>query len=391
MRNKKFFAASIIFCVSIGVPNSLCTAQASEDKLSAPMILRLLGASDNQNGNDWHRRQEVERLLNDYKAEAPALLTNALDSTDPEVQKNASELLPRMSSSWEFVISDDSLATILGILKSSRVPAVKCNLVRTIGHVGPRNDKLQPILLDYVKNDSDASVRTAAADAIAGFLREEKPSSAGEAVKGMCNALKSDISPHVRRSIAQSMGNLPGPSDEVISALIHAMDDNYKQVRTSACSALARFGARSKAALPILLKMFEEEKDWPARQQTLNAMVQIEKKSPKVIEAMIVALDEPHLASTSMIYLQQLREDAVPAVSRLVKLLESDDNLHIRVQAANTLGSIGPAAKKALPALSKCSSTSDAALRSSIDIAIRKIGVTRPQVDVDNNSGGAVL
>lgn len=388
MRNKKLVTAAVFFSASLLLQNLALAAYGSEERLSMQMILRLLSGGDRS--NDWQKRQEAERLLNDHKSEATTLLTNALDSSDPDVQKNAAEILSRITSNWEFVVSDHSLATILGILKSSHSSIVKCHLVRTVGHIGPRNDKLQPLLLDIVKNDPDASVRSAGADAIASFMREEKPAAASEAVKTMCACLKSDISPHVRRSIAQAMGNLPGPSDEVIAALSNAMDDNYKQVRTTASSALARFGSRSKGAMPLLFKMFEEEKDWPARQQTLNAMVQIDKKNPKVLAAIILALDEQHLASTAMIYLQQLGGDAAPAVPRLIKILEADSNIHLRAQSATTLGAIGPAAQKALPALNKYASTDDANLRNSIDNAIRRIGVTRQQ-DIDNNTGGSVL
>lgn len=388
MRNKKSIPLAVFFSASLIAQSFAIAAYAGEDRLSMGTILRLLGGGDRS--NDWQRRQDAERLLNDHKAEATTLLTNALDNPDPEVQKNASELLSRLTSNWEFVVSEHSLATILGILKSSHSSVVKCNLVRTVGHIGPRNDKLQPLLLDILKNDPDASVRSASADAIATFMREEKPAAASDAVKSMCYCLKSDISPHVRRSIAQAMGNLPGPSDEVIDALSNAMNDNYKQVRTTASSALSRFGSRAKQAMPLLFKMFEEEKDWPARQQTLNAMVQIDKKNPKVIAAIILALDEQHLASTAMVYLQQLGGEAAPAVPRLIKILETDSNIHLRAQSANTLGSIGPAAQKALPALNKYASTDDVNLRNSIDNAIRRIGVTRQQ-DIDNNTGGSVL
>jgi len=388
MRSKKYIPAVVFFSASLVLQNFALTAAASEDRLSMQTILRYLSAGERN--TDWQRRQDLERLLNDHKSEATTLLTNALDSSDADVQRNASEILSRITSNWEFVVSDHSLATILGIMKSSRSSVVKCNLVRTIGHIGPRNDKLQPLLLDILKSDPDASVRTACADAIAGFMREEKPAAASEAVKTMCFCLKSDISPHVRRGIAQAMGNLPSPPDEVINALAAAMDDNYKQVRTAACSALSRFGARSKMVMPLLSKMFEEEKDWPSRQQTLSAMVQIDKKNPKVFSAIILAMDETHLASTAMCYLQQLGADASPAVPRLIKVLESNSDIHLRAQAANTLGAIGPAAQKALPALNKCAATEDANLKNSIDNAIRRIGVTR-QLDIDNNVGGSVL
>ncbi len=351
---------------------------------SLQAVLRSLGAQD------FQRRQEIERLLNERKSEAPAILTNALDSADPEVQKNASELLSRMSHNWEFVIPDRSLATIIVILKNSHVSQVKCNLVHVIGNVGPRNEQLQPVILDILRKDDDASVRSAAADALTNFSREEKPAQAQEAIKVMTYCLKNDISPHVRRSVAQAMGNLP-PSDAVITALVEAMDDNYKQVRTAAGMALSRFGVRAKLAIPKLLKVYSEEFDLHSRQQTLSALIQIDKKNAKVVEAMVVALDDPQLMHVALNYLQQLGGDAAPAVPRLMKILESENNINVRVQTANTLGAIGPKAQSVLPALNKLSETSDGMLKSSVDNAIRRISATQPRTDQDTFVGGAVL
>jgi len=370
MRKNRLIPAA--FCLTASAvmffPKSVIAAYGNDDhRFSLQAVLRSLSSSD------WQRRQEIERLLNEHKSEAPVILTNALDSADPEVQKNASEMLMRLSASWEFVIPDRCLATIVGILKSTDSSNLKSNLVRVIGNVGPRNDRLQLIILDCLKKDDDVSVRSAAADALSSFMREERASAADEAVKVMCFCLKNDISPHVRRAIAQAMGNLPTPSQDVLSALIAAMDDNYKQVRTAASSSLSRFGARAKSALPLIYKMYKDEGDLSSRQSTLSAMVQIDKKNPKVLDALIEALDEPNLMSFALSYLQQLGVDAAPAVPRLIKNLEAENNLNVRLQSVQALAAIGPKAQSALPILNKLSETSEGTLKSSVDNAIRRI------------------
>ncbi len=378
MRNKKFIPtavtvailASIVSSVSIGSQNAALAAYGNDDhRFSLQTVLRSLGA------HDWQRRQEVEKLLNEHKSEAPTILTNALDSADPEVQKNASEMLSRMSNNWEFVINDRALATIIAILKSSHSSQVRSNLVRVIGNIGPRNERLQPIILEMMKKDEDVSVRSAAADSLANFMREEKAAQAEEAVKVMCYCLKNDISPHVRRAVAHAMGNLPSPSELVMAALIEAMNDNYKQVRNAASSSISRFGIRAKAAVPHLLKMYDDEKEWGSRQQILSSLVQIDRKNPKVVEAVVSALDDPQLMHSALSYLQQLGVDAAPAVPRLIKILEPENNINVRVQSANTLGAIGPKAQSALPTLTKLSETADGNLKTSVDSAIRRISV----------------
>ncbi len=389
MRKGKFVSAvvPIAALTVLGLQNAAFAAYGNEDhRFSLQSVLRSLGAQD------WQRRQDIERLLNEHKSEAPTILTNALDSADPEVQKNASELLSRMSHNWEFVISDRSLATIIAILKNTHSSPVKCNLVRVIGNIGPRNEHLQPIILDIIKKDEDVAVRSAAADALANFMREEKATQAEEAMKIMCYCLKNDISPHVRRAVAQSLGNLQSPSSTVISALVVAMDDNYKQVRTTAGTSLSRFGPRAKPALPQLLKLYNDEKDWGTRQQTLSALIQIDKKNPKVVDALVEALDDQPLMHFALSYLQQLGVDAAPAVPRLIKILEPENNNNVRMQIANTLGAIGPKAQSALPTLNKLSETSDGSLKSSVDNAIRRITANgQRNTEPDTFAGGAVL
>jgi HEAT repeat protein len=91
-------------------------------------------------------------------------------------------------------------------------------------------------------------------------------------------------------------------------------------------------------------------------------------------------------------YLQQLGGDAAPAVPRLIKILEPDKDINVRVQTANTLGSIGPKAQLALPTLNKLSETSDGSLKISVDTAIRRINVNgQGPANSENFVGGSVL
>ena len=70
---------------------------------------------------------------------------------------------------------------------------------------------------------------------------------------------------------------------------------------------------------------------------------------------------------------EQLVRDAVPAFTKLLK----DKQELRRLEAANALGELGPAAAKALPTLKALSETDTPAVRDAAKTAMAKIGAGR--------------
>lgn len=348
-----------------------------EDRPSIQTLLKEL------NTQDWTRRNEIERLLNERKAEAAEALVDALDSSDPAVQANAAEYLDRLSSNWEFVVSDKGLATILGITKATRNEKMQSHLIGTLGHIGPRNDQIQETLIALISKSNAASVKNACANALSALIREEKAKSAEPAVKALANLLQSDPSPHVRSAAANALSQCHALPDVVVPALIKAVDDNYRQVRTSAAQALGQYGVRSRDAIPKLLELFKSETDTGIRQTCMYSLQAIGRGNPEVVKVVIDSLDDPQMESYALSYISSFGADAAPAVPKLLSIVESNQNLNTRINAARALAQIGPAAKSAMPSLEKLNeATKSTSINSYIQEAIRRISA------LDGQSGG---
>lgn len=373
---------TILFCAGVLLSAGLSCREASAAYGKDDHVMSLQTALRTLTPQDWARRQEVEKMLNENKAQAAIALTNALDSGDPQVQKNAADILVRMSGSQDFIIQDKALASMISILKASHNAEVKANLLRTLGHVGPRNERIQNTVLEYLSKDDEVAVRIAASEAVSELMRIEKASDAAEATKVLCSVLKNDISPHVRSSIARAMTYSPASASSVVDALIAALDDNYKEVRVSAFNALAKFGAEARPAVPKIIKYYNDDSDLNSRYQALNALYSIEKNNPEVIKIFLKALDEPRTSAMVMGYLNAMGSAAAPAIPALMTILNSSENRSVRMQAANILGSIGPSASSVLPKLKELAETTQEPLKRSIESAIKRID----DASIENNA-----
>ncbi|MBC7997034.1 MAG: hypothetical protein IAF58_03780, partial [Leptolyngbya sp.] len=116
---------TILFCAGMLLSAGLSCREASAAYGKDDRVMSLQTALRTLTPQDWARRQEVEKMLNENKAKAAVALTNALDSGDPQVQKNAADILLRMSGSQDFIIQDKALASMISILKASHNVEVK--------------------------------------------------------------------------------------------------------------------------------------------------------------------------------------------------------------------------------------------------------------------------
>lgn len=368
MRLKIVIYVGLIVCAFVGDSSASGAAPPADSFVST--LQTALRTMDPQ---DWKRRQEIEKLLNENKAQAAIALTNALDTSDLQVQKTAADLLVRMSGLQDFVIQDKSLTTLIAILKASKNAEVKANLLRTLGHVGPRNDRIQATILESLRKDDEVAVRVAACEAVSELMRNEKVSDAAIATAVLCEVLKNDISPHVRSSVARSMSHSPTLAPLVVAALTSAVDDNYKDVRVSAFTGLAKFGEEARPAVPKIIKNYKDDSDLNSRYQALNALYAIDRKNPEVISIFMEALEEPRTSAMVLGYLSGLGADAAPAIPKLMTILTSAENRSIKIQAANILGSIGPAATSVLPRLKTLANESQGPLKNAVEGAMKRI------------------
>jgi len=96
---------------------------------------------------------------------------------------------------------------------------------------------------------------------------------AKQAVIPLIKVLEKD-SPELRALGAEALMRMP-PYENVVQALIKALDDEYPPVRASSAAALGGFGAKASDALPKLYEMSENDMDLRARKIAKSAIEKI--------------------------------------------------------------------------------------------------------------------
>jgi HEAT repeat protein len=262
-----------------------------------------------------------------------ANIANVLDDADPEIRYLSRKAFEQMAGARNKIKR-----------RLESVPPLPGDppLNKTIPD--PLKAGLEPGIMKIAKQptDPDPKVRRASLD----FL-EAMEDAAVPAIDILIRALR-DNNKFNRWAAARTLGNL-GPShhaDKVVpalAALLNPQEDS--EVREVAATALRRFGATAKPALPQLIKL-------------LNIG---EAEAQEAIIKAITAIGGTETTS------------AIPA---LIKSLDSR-NVNVRKLAAEALGRMGPLAVSAIPALSDHLQDDDATVRIAISDAL--LNIARPK------------
>ncbi|HYT89525.1 MAG TPA: HEAT repeat domain-containing protein [Gemmataceae bacterium] len=259
--------------------------------------------------------------------------------------------------------------------------------------------------------DTDAEVREAVAFSIGeicGAARVFSP----DLLKGLTTLLKADPDPLVRRSAAFALGSIRKADQPVLDALAAKLKDNDPAVRQNVAWALGRLGDKAAPALKQALKdgdplvrrdaakaldELSEDAAYQAIPELLACCGNKDIEERKAAYASLVRLlgppDDPEDAKEAMLrkdakamMLKGLSDpeieirrnaalgfaglggpDAVPAIPVLLDILRLKSNdpniLNLRRSAALAFGSIGPAAKDAVPDLRTALSDPDEEIR----------------------------
>ncbi|HYV34424.1 MAG TPA: HEAT repeat domain-containing protein [Gemmataceae bacterium] len=208
----------------------------------------------------------------------------------------------------------------------------------------PLKAGLEPGIMKIAKHttDPDKKVRMASLQ----FL-EAMEDAAVPAIDTIIAALK-DSNKFIRWAAARTLGKI-GPdyhADKTVPALAALMNPQEdSDVREVTASALRKFGAAAKPALPQLIKL-------------LNIG---EAEAQEAIIKAITAIGGP---------------ETTPAIPALIKSLDSR-NVNVRKLAAEALGRMGPLAVSAIPALTDHLQDEDATVRIAISDAL--LNIARPR------------
>jgi HEAT repeat protein len=141
-----------------------------------------------------------------------------------------------------------------------------------------------------------------------------------------------------------------GPED--VPALVKALTHEDARIRFDAAEDLGQIGPPAIAAVPVLLKLSEQDVDPLIRLEANKAVASIDSKNEKALPMLVEALNEKagKVRKRAAECIGDLGARAKPAVSPLLKAVK-DRDLTVSWAAIDALGQIGPGAKAAVPIL----------------------------------------
>ncbi len=178
-------------------------------------------------------------------------------------------------------------------------------------------------------------------------------SKARAAVPDLRRAL-TDERVQVRVDAAEALASIDPSATEAVPVLIEALD-HHPDEALGIPNALAKFGPAAASAIPSLLAQLTPETSDP---DAIRALVQIDPEGRRCVPALIGALrqedsDVVFAAAESLGLLGPRARDAVPALVAVTgsALGEGSANCNPRVSAIHGLGRIAPDAVELMPAL----------------------------------------
>jgi HEAT repeat protein len=260
--------------------------------------------------------------------EAVKLLSEALSSKDVRVRRGAARGLAELKRPPE-----KAIAPLLAAMGDSD-PLVLESVAQALAKAGEGHvNEIASALSDKARRD--CAVRT-----LVGLGPQ-----CASAVPQLGTAL-SDLRPMFRREALFALAKIGPEAAKAVPQIQAALEDETPEVQYAAVYALGKIGPAAKIAAPTLRKNLSSD-DAFLKMASVWALLQIEGKSDRLVSM------------------------AVPLFSELLK----DDREMRRLEAARSLGEIGPAAAPALPRLKELAESDTPAIRAVAREAIAKINV----------------
>jgi HEAT repeat protein len=181
-----------------------------------------------------------------------------------------------------------------------------------------------------------------------------------------------------RRQAALVLGAIGPKAKPAVDTLVRLLDDDDELVREAGMTALEQLGPQAAEAVPDLTLILEGKgrtAEGPWLVKAARVLGKIGPSAHAAVPALSVCLVDRHIwvVREACLVLGGMGKDAAPAVPNLINVLKNREPA--RDAAAHALGSIGPAAKQAVPTLiATLMGTSKQDLRDACKVALTKIG-----------------
>jgi HEAT repeat protein len=223
----------------------------------------------------------------------------------------------------------------------------------------------RPIMKRAMEGAPPATIE-AALDALAALGEQVVP-----------RAIEALVVPEVRAKAAAMIARIGPPAKAAVPALIKALGDDDPATRSEVLMALGAIGPDAQAAVPAVIKALHD----PEVSVRYAACYALGKIGPAALPAEgdlqnELSAEDPFLRVASAWALARIHPEcavtAAKSVPVLVKAL-GEPNVTTRLEAAESLGCLGPLAKDAIPALNKAKEDRDPAVREAAAEALKAI------------------
>jgi HEAT repeat protein len=348
--------------------------------------------------------------------------TRALNHEDTRIRIEAAEDLGRMGPA-----AADAVPALLGLWEDAN-PLIRVAAARAVAGIDPKNEKAVPLLIEALKDEA-ARVRKKAVESLG-----DLGPSARSAVPALVKTAR-DPDPPVSWAAIDALGQIGPDAEPAVPALVEALKD--RSTRGAAVDSLGQIGRKARAAIPALLEVLKGEDvsvRWGAACALVRiggpgaragvrflleatripgnnlfdaTMILTAPSSGEALPELLDAARDPALRDTAVtitrdvsLYLKKkdmpevrgLLRDSDPGVRCVTawvlyagQVMEIKEVIAVqregltaadpwaRRQAAHFLGSLGPAAKEAAPALNAALEDRDEGVRDAAAKALKSI------------------
>jgi HEAT repeat protein len=284
-------------------------------------------------------REEAVAVLSDAGPDAASALPAIKDLLkDP----SANLRLQAAVAVWKIGRQGDAAATVLIAALKSPNRANRLLALQILARIGAGEKEVLPAVMTVLA-DPDAVVRQRAFEA----LEQIGPA----AVPGLVERLR-DGDPGVRRECTACLGRIGAGDNDISARLTDALKDDDKQVRVAATEALLRTEHKNKDAIAVLIDGVMDE-DADVRRSAGELLLQVRPR-PKEAAPAYAALLKPENnvnlrlgAADALWELHRRSKEVLPVLLEIVK----SPDWNGRQRAFEIMVRLGSGAKPALPDL----------------------------------------
>jgi HEAT repeat protein len=266
---------------------------------------------------------------------------------------------------------NDAFAVLHGLL-TEKNRNLRHTAVRNLTLFGPLARLAVPSLLQIAEHDGDKDIRASAV-----FALQQTGADSADVAAAYIHALK-DSAPDVRERGAYALGHLGSKARGAGLPLAQTLGDADEKVRQAAVTALSVLGAEARTAVPLLVEMLKSP-DVVQRRLGASVLGRNGSAARLAVQPLLASLSDPDM---------EVRMDAASALTSagaqvqapVGVLIEAIDHSNkemskvLRPWAALCVARIGPAGRKAVPALIKLLADDDAPTRVAASHALGQIG-----------------